>query len=89
MKNAVLITLIHLRDVVYGSGRSNHSLPPKPLNLPPKSITSLPPPLPIGGRPGGVNCPNPACPNRTNSGKLWLNIGVHLKACKKKYPPPS
>jgi hypothetical protein len=83
MKNAVITTLVHLRDVVYGTGRSTCPAPPP-------SVRPQPPPQspPARGRPGGVICTNPACPNPTKAGELYLNLGVHLKSCLSKYPPP-
>jgi hypothetical protein len=79
LKSAVNITLIHFRDVVYGTGRDN-PLPP------PRQATSPPPQPAAEQKTKGVTCTNPACaqPNR-----LWPRLDVHLKACIKNNPPPA
>jgi hypothetical protein len=38
----------------------------------------------LAARPGAVECPNPECGNRTNSGRLWVNLRAHR--CKKPSP---
>ena len=76
-KNAVMITLVHLRDNVYGTSRSKPApaVAPQLPHLPPTSSTSA----------RGRLCTNPSCklPN-----KLWLRLDLHEPACRAANPPP-
>ena len=72
-QNAVILTLVHMRDNVYGTGRANH--PPQPPPAPPAPPAAAKGPL----------CPNPACKQPT---RPWSRLDLHLPSCLKKNPPP-
>jgi hypothetical protein len=76
-QNAVMRTLTHLRDNVYGTGRAAPSTRPPPLD---------PTPAPAPEHKTGVHCPNPACQNPT---KLWKRLDLHLSSCMAKSKPTS
>jgi len=68
-QNAVMRTLTHLRDNVYGTGRTASSTRPPPLD---PTHASAP------EHKTGTHCPNPACQNPT---KLWKRLDLHLSSC--------
>jgi hypothetical protein len=76
-RNAVIRTLIHLRDNVYGTGRAistNHqSQPPA---APPAPAAKLTKPR--------VHCTNPECKEKE---RTWIRLDLHLNSCLKKNPP--
>ena len=76
-QNAVMLTLVHLRDNVYGTSRAK----PAPLPLLPTEARR---PLSRAPPRSGAPCPNPACKQRD---KLWLRLDLHLKSCIAKNQP--
>ena len=76
-QNSVMVTLVHLRDNVYGTGRA---VPPARPPPPPQLL-----PAPALALSAGVPCSNPACKCPT---KLWLRLDLHLKSCLAKNPSP-
>ena len=70
-RNAVMVTLTHLRDNVYGTGRAAPPARPEP----PQPLPAL---APSTNR--QVHCTNPAC---KTPARLWSRLDVHLKSCLK------
>jgi hypothetical protein len=65
-KNAVMITLVHLRDNVYGTGRSKASVS-QTRTMP----EAAPKPETAALAQNGKSCPSPAC---TRPGHLWVRL---------------
>jgi hypothetical protein len=76
-RNAVMLALVHLRDNVYGTGRSNPRKQPQ-IQCSTPATTAI--------EPRGKPCTNPAC---SQPGKLWVRLDIHLAACLVKNPVPS
>jgi hypothetical protein len=80
--NAVMLTLRHLRDNVYGTGRSKTSRVLKTLAAPSIIVPTPPQPQQSEPRQGGIACPNPWCKNPTKNGQYYINLGSHTRFCK-------
>jgi hypothetical protein len=80
-QNAVMLTLTHLRDNVYGTGRAAPPAQPPPPQPPPQSRPDPPPVIGKGGY-----CSNPACTTPT---VFWKRPDRHLGSCLAKNPPAS
>ena len=77
--NPVIAALIHLRDKVYGTGRTNSEQPLEPKTLP---IPAAPPQIIVKR---GARCPNPACPEPPD--KLWPRLDLHIGPSLRKNKP--